>query len=79
MESKDHIVEYENYCDHCKYKDIPDGAIPCDECLTDTVNKDSRKPTKYEPTDEWKHKEEIRKEKLRLASRSRLKNLNKEN
>lgn len=78
MESREHIVEYDQFCNNCKYKDLPDGAIPCDECLTNPVNTDSRRPIKYEPDEEWIRKEKIRKERLRLASKSRLKR-NKEN
>lgn len=73
MESKEHIVEFENFCEHCKHKDNPEDSIPCNNCLNNPVNTDSKQPIEYEPTDEWKQKEKIRKERERLASRSRLK------
>jgi hypothetical protein len=41
------IVKYDEYCDKCKHKDIPEDEDPCNECLTEPVNEDSRKPINY--------------------------------
>ena len=46
------IVRFDIYCKKCKYKDVQDDedgimGDPCNECLADGVNEDSRKPTRY--------------------------------
>lgn len=73
ISTREHIVKYEDYCDHCKFKDNPDDSITCNDCLSSPAVIDSKKPTGYVPTKEWVQKEKCRKERLRLASRSRLK------
>lgn len=42
------IVEFDKYCDRCKYKDNPAVEDPCNECLDNPVNEDSYKPVKFE-------------------------------
>lgn len=69
---KEHIVEFDKFCDHCIFKDNPEDSIPCDDCLNTPVVADSRQPIEYKPTKEWKQKEKIRKERQLLASKSRL-------
>lgn len=43
-------VYFHVYCRHCKHKDDdPDESTsPCGECLTNTTNLYSHKPTNYE-------------------------------
>lgn len=76
MDSREHIVEFDKYCEHCIYKDHPDDVTPCHECLTEPVNTDSRKPVFFEGTKEFKRKEKCRNERLRLESKSRMKTIN---
>jgi hypothetical protein len=45
------IVEFERYCDICKYKDLPESEDSCDECLEEPVNVFSHRPTKFKPKD----------------------------
>ena len=42
------IVNYDIYCQTCKYKDLDGIEEPCNECLDNPVNEDSKKPVKYE-------------------------------
>lgn len=48
MESREHIVEFENWCAKCKYVDLSVQEEPCQECVSTPVNTDSRKPVKWE-------------------------------
>lgn len=41
-------VEYWNYCDTCKYKDLDDTQEPCNECLGNPITENTSKPIKYE-------------------------------
>ena len=68
----EHIVEFNKYCDRCKYKDYPESSLPCHECLDNPVNTDSRRPVKYTPTEEWIKKEELEKKELKAESREKL-------
>lgn len=74
MNSNEKIVDF-TYCDHCKFKDYPEEALPCHECLNQPVNTDSQRPLNFEPTKEWAQKDKCQKERLRLASKSRMKNV----
>lgn len=47
MEIKDKIVDFEQYCETCKYKDLEDYKDPCNECLNNPVNTNSHKPVNY--------------------------------
>lgn len=42
------IVEFEKYCATCVHKDKKHTEMPCDECLENPVNLDSKKPVNYE-------------------------------
>ena len=75
MESKDKIVDF-TYCNHCKFKDYPEEALPCHECLNEPVNTDSQRPLRFEPTEEWVRKDKCQRERARLAHKSRIKNVN---
>lgn len=50
MENQYKIVEFDLYCNRCKYKDIKDeeGEEPCNTCLAEPVNLNSSKPIKFE-------------------------------
>jgi hypothetical protein len=48
MEDRYKFVEYEKYCNQCKFKDTPDDEEPCDECLTISGRLYSHKPEKFE-------------------------------
>lgn len=54
MESKLKIVEFDRYCNSCKFKDLSEIQEPCSECLSVTVRSDSHKPEKYESAEEKK-------------------------
>ena len=42
------IVDYEGYCKKCKWYDKGENEDPCWDCLTNSVNYNTHKPTKYE-------------------------------
>lgn len=42
------IVLFDIYCKTCKYKDYPEAALPCHDCLNNPSNVDSHKPLFYE-------------------------------
>lgn len=42
------IVEYDKYCKDCRYEKLSEDDDPCFECLCDSVNVNSHKPTKWE-------------------------------
>ena len=42
------FVNFEYYCNICKYKDTPEFDEPCHECLANPVNYESMKPIKWE-------------------------------
>ena len=44
-------VYFDQYCDKCKHKDKRDVEDPCDECLGNTTNLYSHKPTNFEEDD----------------------------
>lgn len=65
MDNKDHIVEFDKYCSTCQYKNVDDtkGLEPCNECLANPINTNSRKPINYKKIEENKKaKENIKKE-----------------
>lgn len=41
-------VYFHEYCKTCKHRDIEDWKDPCNPCLANPYNIDSRKPTYYE-------------------------------
>lgn len=41
-------VYYDQYCQTCKHKDVPEVKDPCHECLSEPVNLESHKPIKWE-------------------------------
>lgn len=52
MEPEMHFVDYATWCPSCKYEKQPDSEDPCNDCLSDPVNVESRKPVCWEANDE---------------------------
>jgi hypothetical protein len=46
------IVEFNGWCQKCKYWEKSEAEDPCFECLENPVNVDSRRPVKYEEAEE---------------------------
>lgn len=44
-----HIVKFDEYCSSCKYSDCNPGLDdnPCNDCLNEPVNEESRRPVNY--------------------------------
>ena len=42
------IVNYGSYCNRCKHNALPGTEEPCTDCLSEPVNVNSHKPTKFE-------------------------------
>lgn len=51
MEGDEKIVNFNEYCATCKYRDLPETEDPCFDCLAEPVNIDSHKPTEWKPRD----------------------------
>lgn len=45
------IVLFNYYCSKCKYEQVDETEDPCNECLTNPTNWDSRTPVKFEKKD----------------------------
>ena len=41
-------VDFNKYCNICKYKDTPENEDPCNECLSNAFNLYSDKPVEWE-------------------------------
>ena len=41
-------LRFDIYCNKCKYKDLEENEDPCWDCLTETVNENSKKPVYFE-------------------------------
>ena len=48
------IVNFDNFCKLCKYKDTDENKPPCESCLSEPVNQNTHKPVKYEEADKKK-------------------------
>lgn len=48
MEIREHIVDFNTYCQNCKFKDKKDNEDPCNTCLGMPTNTNSRKPHYFE-------------------------------
>ena len=42
-----HIVRYDKYCDTCMFASVKETEDPCDECLNNPTNEDSRRPVNF--------------------------------
>ena len=47
METQDKIVEFDKWCHKCHYYDTEETEEPCNDCLTDTVNTNSHRPSHF--------------------------------
>lgn len=47
-------VRFDLYCKKCKHKDKKQTETPCDECLAEPANVNSRKPVKFEEKEKKK-------------------------
>lgn len=50
-------VRYDEYCKKCVYEDLDESQDPCDDCLNEPFNIDSRKPVCYKEDADKKNKE----------------------
>ena len=41
-------VRFDLYCNQCKYSQLSETEIPCDECLSEPARQYSHKPLKFE-------------------------------
>lgn len=57
MEYIDKIINFDKYCKTCKYSDLEEVEDPCNDCLDNPTNMNSKKPIHYEE-DEKKVKEQ---------------------
>ena len=48
MTDNEHIVEFNEWCKKCKHYDKNETDDPCFDCLSDPVNTNTHKPTKWE-------------------------------
>lgn len=60
MEIIDKIVDFVKYCKTCKHCDIAEYEDPCNECLDNPTNVNSKRPINYKE-DEKRVKEEEKK------------------
>lgn len=62
MEIVEKIIDFDQYCKTCKHRDLNEVKDPCNDCLDNPTNINSKKPIYYEE-DKKKIKEEIKREK----------------
>ncbi len=48
MEIREHIVDFDTYCQNCKFLDKEDWKDPCHTCLNIPTNTNSRRPLYFE-------------------------------
>ena len=48
MQTRTKEVDFHEYCRKCKYQGVKEVDDPCNECLTQGWNIDSRMPIRYE-------------------------------
>ena len=51
MEVKHILVDFQKYCDKCKYKDLDEKMDPCNECLDYGANENSEVPVNFAKKD----------------------------
>lgn len=49
------LVEYDKWCQTCQHFKECETGDPCNDCLNEPVNDDSRKPVYYKPAEEEKN------------------------
>lgn len=55
MIGADHIVEFVQWCNKCKYENSDSTLDPCNDCLNHPVNQDSRRPVNFTPRNSQKN------------------------
>ena len=45
--NREKIVHFNEYCEGCKYRDLPETEDPCYDCLNEPVNVWSHRPTEF--------------------------------
>lgn len=68
MNRFDKIVDFQKYCQTCKYKDTNEADVPCCICLTVPARPLSHKPI------EWKEAETQNGYRIRISRASERKN-----
>lgn len=48
MEIIEKIVRFDIYCKTCKHKDLDEHLDPCNDCLAEGTNDNTRKPKYWE-------------------------------
>ena len=48
MELTEHIVRFDEWCNRCKHKKTDEIDSPCNECLDEPVNTNTRQPVLFE-------------------------------
>ena len=56
MDASYRIVDFNNYCPLCKFKDLEENKEPCEECLSTPMRQWSHKPERFVKAEEKKHK-----------------------
>ena len=51
MDITTHIVEFDKWCSKCKHHKLDETKEPCNECLDNPENVNSKKPTLFEEKD----------------------------
>lgn len=49
METREHIVDFANYCLTCKNRAVNSVDEPCNDCLANPTNTDSTRPVNWQP------------------------------
>lgn len=63
MDITEKIINFNEYCKTCKHCDVVEFEDPCNDCLDNPVNTNSKKPIHYEMDKEKVKKEEKKNEK----------------
>ena len=47
MKTTEYEVDFEYYCPKCKHEEVSETKDPCNECLDQCWNEETRKPIKF--------------------------------
>lgn len=61
MELNTKLVDYNKYCPLCEYKNLEDYRDPCNDCLNNPVNWNSRKPIRFKEKEDAKTNDRTKK------------------
>lgn len=56
MDVVEHFVEFDFYCQSCKYRDLAETKPPCNSCLAEPVRINSRKPVRWVDATRFQHR-----------------------